>query len=214
MLGSVEKRTPHESTPALSLPEPRPVLLAPPALRRAQPGQCIGHGCGSCASAPQSQSEIQPVGIGTANGVDQNYAAASPNDPDLGEQAILKRVEKYQPFTVEVGTPFYYTSNVALVDRGRVGDVIIAPVAGITYAPRFGKTFYGGFSIRQQFFYYTDNSGFDFASFDVLAGLVYYLPALHNLTLRANIDYNRLTGTDDFNDFFSNYATRAASTPR
>ncbi len=84
----------------------------------------------------RSQAQIQPVGIGTANGVDQNYAAASPNDPDLGEQAILKRVEKYEPFTIEVGSPFYYTSNVALVDRGEVSDVIIAPVAGITYATR------------------------------------------------------------------------------
>jgi hypothetical protein len=154
----------------------------------------------------RSQSEIQPLGVGTANGVDQNYAAASPNDPDLGEQAILKRVETYQPFTVEVGTPFYYTSNVALVDRGRVDDVIIAPVVGITYAPKFSRTFYGEFSLRQQFFYYNDFSGFNFASFDALAGVVYYVPKLNNLTLRANIDYNRLTGTDDFDAFFSNYA--------
>ncbi len=159
----------------------------------------------------RSQSQIQSLSADGTNGVDQNYAAASPNDPDLGEQAILKRVDKYQPFAVEVGTPFYYTSNVALVDRGRVDDVIIAPVVGITYAPKFAKTLYGEFSLRQQFFYYNDNTGFDFASFDVLAGLVYYLPALHNLTLRANIDYNRLTGTDNFDDFFSNYALQASA---
>ena len=159
----------------------------------------------------RSQAEIQPVGIGTANGVDQNYAAASPNDPDLGEQAILKRVEKYEPFTIEVGAPIYYTSNVALVDRGAVSDVIIAPVAGITYAPKFSRTLYGEFSLRQQFFYYNENSGFNFASFDVLAGLVYYIPKLNNLTLRANIDYNRLTGTDNFDDFFSNYALQLSA---
>jgi hypothetical protein len=29
---------------------------------------------------------------------------------------------------------------------------------------------------------------------------------LHNLTFRANLDYNRLTGTDTFDDFFSNVA--------
>ena len=60
--------------------------------------------------------------------------------------------------------------------------------------------------MRQQFFYYQDLTSFNFASFDALAGLVYYLPKLHNLTLRANLDYNRLTGTDDFDDFFSNVA--------
>lgn len=119
----------------------------------------------------RSQAQIQPLGGDTSNGVDQNYAAASPNDPDLGEQAILKRNDKYEPFAVEVGTPFYYTSNVALVDRGRVDDVIIAPVVGITYAPKFGKTLYGQFAVRQQFFYYADNTAFDYASLDVLAGL-------------------------------------------
>ncbi len=140
------------------------------------------------------------------NGVDQGYAATSPNDSDLGEQAILKRVEKYEPFTLETGVPIYYTSNVALVDRGRVSDVIIAPVVGITYAPKITKTLYGEFTLRQQFFYYQDFSSFDFASFDAIAGIVYYVPKLSNLTLRANIDYNRLTGTDNFDDFFSNYA--------
>src|SRR3954462_4787203 len=39
---------------------------------------------------------------------------ASPNDPDLGEQQILKRTEGYQPFQVDVSVPFYWTSNVAL----------------------------------------------------------------------------------------------------
>lgn len=158
-----------------------------------------------------SQAQIPTSGTSTANGVDQNYAAASPNDPDLGEQAILKRVETYQPFTLETGVPFYYTSNVALVDRGRVDDVIVAPVVALTYAPKFNKTLYGEFSVRQQFFYYNDNTGFDFASFDVLAGLVYYVPRLHNLALRANIDYNRLTGTDTFDSFFENYAFQASA---
>ncbi len=154
----------------------------------------------------QTQANLQPTSVGPSNGVDQNYAAASPNDTDLGEQAILKRVETYQPFTLETGVPIYYTSNVALVDRGKVDDVIIAPVVGITYAPKFQRTLYGEFSLRQQFFYYNRFSGFNFASFDALAGLVYYVPKWNNLTLRANIDYNRLTGTDNFDDFFSNVA--------
>lgn len=152
----------------------------------------------------QSQSTFTPPGRVTSSGVDQDYAAATPNDTDLGEQAILKRVEQYQPFTLETGVPIYYTSNVALVDRGRVSDTIIAPVIGLTFAPKFQKTLYGELTVRQQFFYYQDFSSFNFASTDVIAGLVYYVPKLNNLSLRANIDYNRLTGTDNFDDFFSN----------
>jgi hypothetical protein len=152
----------------------------------------------------RSQSTITAPESVTATGVDQGYAAASPNDSDLGEQAILKRVEKYEPFTIETGVPIYFTSNVALVDRGRVSDVIIAPLIGVTYAPRLQNTLYGEFGLRQQFFYYQDFGSFDFASFDALAGLVYFAPKLHNLVFRANLDYNRLTGTDTFDDFFSN----------
>ena len=81
----------------------------------------------------RNQAQIQqPFSSEPTDGVDQGYAAASPNDPDLGEQAILKRNERYKAFTLEVGSPFYYTSNVALVDHGQVDDVIIAPVAGLT----------------------------------------------------------------------------------
>ncbi|MBA3963549.1 MAG: hypothetical protein H0X40_16840 [Chthoniobacterales bacterium] len=154
----------------------------------------------------QSQTQIPTTGIDSNNGVDQNYAAASPNDSDLGEQAILKRVEKAQPFSLETGTPIYYTSNVALTDGHTKDDVIIAPVIGLTYSPKLGKTLYGDFSVRQQFFSYADNTGFNFASFDAIAGAVYLIPKLHNLTLRANVDYNRLTGIDDFDAFFSNVA--------
>jgi hypothetical protein len=154
----------------------------------------------------QSQGTLQtPAGV-SAEGVDQNYAAASPNDPDLGEQEILKRVEKYKPFTIDVGTPIYYTSNVALVNRGAVGDVIIAPVVALTYAPQFRRTLYGEFIVRQQFFYYGKYTGFNFASFDAIAGLAYYVPNLNNLVLRADLNYNRLTGPNTFDAFFSNYA--------
>ncbi|MGI8432380.1 MAG: hypothetical protein ACR2II_01400, partial [Chthoniobacterales bacterium] len=63
-----------------------------------------GQGSGADRARLQtSQAQIPTSGTDTANGVDQNYAAASPNDPDLGEQAILKRVEAYQPFTIETG---------------------------------------------------------------------------------------------------------------
>ena len=134
-----------------------------------------------------------PVGV-APDGVEQGYAATSPNDSDLGEQAILKRVEKYEPFTLETGVPIYYTSNVALVDRGQMSDVIISPAIGITYAPKLGRTLYGEFTLRQQFFYYQDFTSFNFASFDAIAGVLYAMPELHNLTLRANLDGGSMCG--------------------
>jgi Putative beta-barrel porin 2 len=140
------------------------------------------------------------------NGVDNGRAAESANDADVGEQEILKRVERYEPFTVSVATPFYYTSNVALVRAGEQSDVLFAPAAGVTYAPRFTQTLYGSFSVQRQEFYYDKFTGLDFGSFDVRAGLSYLLPKAHNLMLHAEYDYNRLTGSNSFNGFFSNHS--------
>lgn len=143
----------------------------------------------------------------TPNGVQQGEAAASPNDTDLGEQQILKRVEEYQPFTASVAAPFYYTSNVALTHRGVHGDFLVAPVAGVFYEPRITRTLYAFIDVRQQFFYYNRYNSFDFGSFDAEAGLIYSLPQLHNLVLRGEYDFNRLTFSDRILDeFYSNHS--------
>jgi len=140
-------------------------------------------------------------------GTDSSHAVASPNDPDLGEQAILKRAENYQAFTFYTSAPISYTSNVALTRNGEEYDFLFTPSVGINYAPRITRTLYGSISLSQQFFYYDRFGELDFASFDVHAGLVYYLPALHNLLLRAGYDFNRLTSSDDLGDeFFSDHS--------
>ncbi len=140
------------------------------------------------------------------NGVDNGRASESPNDADIGEQEILKRVERYEPFTASVATPFYYTSNVALARTGEKGDVLVAPTAGFNYAPRFTSTLYGSFGVQHQQFYYDKYSALNFGSFDLHAGLFYILPKVHNLMLRAEYDYNRLTFSNSFNDFFNNHS--------
>jgi hypothetical protein len=140
------------------------------------------------------------------NGVVNERAAESPNDADIGEQEILKRVERYEPFTASVAVPFYYTSNVALARSGEQADVLVAPAAGVTYAPRFTSTLYGSFTLQQQEFYYDKFSALNFGSFDFRAGLSYIVPKAHNLILHAEYDYNRITFSNSFNDFFSNHS--------
>jgi hypothetical protein len=140
------------------------------------------------------------------NGVDNGRAAESENDADVGEQEILKRIERYEPFTASVATPFYYTSNVALARNGEQSDVLFAPAAGVTYAPRLTKTLYGSLSVQQQEFYYDKFTALNFGSFDFRAGLSLLLPKVHNLMLRAEYDYNRLTFSNSFNGFFENHS--------
>jgi hypothetical protein len=140
------------------------------------------------------------------NGVENGRAVESENDADIGEQEILKRVERYEPFSVSLAAPFYYTSNVALVRNGEQSDVVFAPAVGVTYAPRITQTLYGSFTVQHQEFYYDQFSALNFGSFDFRAGLTWILPKAHNLMLRAEYDYNRLTLSNSFNDFFSNHS--------
>lgn len=140
------------------------------------------------------------------NGVEDGRAVESPNDPDIGEQEILKRVQRYEPFTVSISTPFYYTSNVALSRIAEMSDVVFAPAVGITYSPRFTGTLFGSFTLQRQEFYYDKFGALDFGSFDFRAGLFYIMPQVHNLMLRAEYGYNRLTFSNSFNDFFSNHS--------
>src|SRR5678815_4241281 len=138
------------------------------------------------------------------------YAAPSANDADLGVQAILKRQQDYLPFTFTASAPYYWTSNVALVPSGEVSDGVFAPSFVSAYRPQLVKTLYGEFIAAQQLFYYNRFGAFNFTSFDAIAGVVYYLPKYHNLTLRLRYDYNRLT-TDEWDQFFANHSIVASA---
>jgi hypothetical protein len=155
------------------------------------------------AQMARDQTIAAPPTVTNANG--EQTVVASPNDPDLGEQQILRRTETYQPFVVSVSVPIYWTSNVALTNSGEQSDVIISPVAAVAYQPRIAKDVTAYIGVRDQQFYYGRLTDFDFGSFDVEVGLTYTVPQFYNLILHAGYDYNRLTEKNSFNDFFSNH---------
>src|SRR5947209_18743818 len=132
----------------------------------------------------------------TPGGIEDGRAAASPNDADIGQQEILKRVTGYQPFTASLACPIFYTSNVALTRSGELSDVVFAPVAGVFYDPRITNTLYGHFGAREQVFYYGQYHSFDFGSLDAEAGLSYVLPQFHNRILVAASALNCLPLAD------------------
>ena len=166
---------------------------------------------GSAQSANQAQltQEQAPSAFPSPvppSGVEGGNVAAAPGDADLGEQQILKRVEEYQPFTISAGVPFYWTSNVALTKENEQSDFVVAPAAGAFYEPRITPNLYGLIDVREQLFYYDRFTDFNFGSFDVEAGLKYLVPQWHNLLLRLEYDYNRLTKKNSFSAFFQNHA--------
>jgi len=170
----------------------------------------IAANVGSAQTANQAQStrELAPAPFPPtvpSSGVEGGNVAAAPGDADLGEQQILKRAEEYEPFTISAGVPFYWTSNVALTKENEQSDFVVAPAAAAFYEPRITQNLYGLIDVREQLFYYDRFDEFNFGSFDVEAGLKYLVPQWHNLLLRFEYDYNRLTKKDSFSAFFQNH---------
>jgi hypothetical protein len=147
---------------------------------------------------------VSPPEGADESGTSQGYAASTPNDEDLGIQAILKRQEKYKPFSVSISAPFYFTSNVALSSNNEKSDVLFTPGLSVVYQPHLTQTLYAEAGVAQQFFLYDQYDSLNFASFDASLGLSYYLPQFHDLSLGLHYDYNRLTN-EDWDKLFSNH---------
>ena len=157
--------------------------------------------------ADLARGQSQAAGLNAyPSGVVDGQVVPSPNDADLGEQQILKRSDQYQPFTASVALPVYWTSNVALTSSHVQSDFLEAPVAALFYQPRFTNTLYGIVGVREQLFYYDRYGALNFGSFDAEAGLIYLIPQWHNLVVRGEFIYNRLTEKNSFESFFSNYS--------
>ena len=69
----------------------------------------------------------------------------------------------------------------------------------ITYAPKLAKTSTAN-SPCDSFFLLPGFQQFQFRQLRCALRACYYVPKLHNLTLRANLDYKSPTGTDNFDD--------------
>lgn len=156
----------------------------------------------------QAPSPFAPTG---PSGVESSNVTAAPGDADLGQQQILKRVDEYQPFTISAGVPFYWTSNAALTRNNEQSDFVVAPGAGVFYEPRITPNFYGLVDVREQLFFYDRFPDFNFGSFDVEVGVRHILPQWHNLLLRVDYDYNRLTKKNSFEAFFQNHGFLASA---
>src|SRR5207247_9609293 len=62
------------------------------------------------------------------------------------------------------------------------------------------------FAVLEQLFYCCRFDSSNFGSFDIEVGFIYLVPQLHNLLLRVEYDYNRLTEKNSFEAFFQNHS--------
>lgn len=131
-------------------------------------------------------------------------APSSPGDPDLGQQVILKKPEKAQPFSAYATFSGYYTSNAALTDRDTTDDFFGVGEIGVSYLPRISKDLTAEVTVRQADFRYADLDELDFESLNAGAGLTYIARPLWDLAFSLRYNYNRLTDGNDHREFFKN----------
>lgn len=132
-------------------------------------------------------------------------APPSPGDPDLGEQAILKRRERLRPFTLSADVSGFYTSNAALSDTNTVDDFFLAAQAAVSYQRPITSSLFGEMTVRQALFRYAEFAELDFESLNLGGGLTYVLRPLWNTAFSVRYNYNRLTDGDEHDEFFRNH---------
>jgi hypothetical protein len=87
----------------------------------------------------RANAPLGPLVPAALSPAELEYAPHSENDADLGTQRILQEIEEYKAWTVQLGLPIYYTSNVALVRNGEQSDAVFSPGMGVR--PELRKRF-------------------------------------------------------------------------
>jgi len=133
-----------------------------------------------------------------------DQAPASPGDPDLGQQVILKKSEKATPFNVFANVSGFFTSNAALTDANVVSDYFLVAEVGGSFQRVIARDLYAEVTIRQATFRYSEFNELDFDSMNVGAGLTYVLRPIWGVAVSARYNYNRLTDGAEHREFFKN----------
>lgn len=161
------------------------------------------------ADAAIEQSRLFQATTGLREPGYENYeteaAPATPGDPDLGVQQILRRKDDYDPFRIYGSTELFFTDNVGLVKDGAQDDAYFVGQVGATWAPRITPTLFGQVNVGQQFFRYDEFDGLDFDSLNVGAGLLKYWPEAGGVSTGLRYNYNRLTDAERGKEFFRNH---------
>lgn len=134
-------------------------------------------------------------------------------DEEFGVQRILYRRANWEPWGVGFNFGGFYTSNVALADRGEENDFFLQSGLSLSYTPQIKGGLFARAGLSEQIFRYADADVFDFDLLRAQAGVLYafprsgtaYDPLLGDLLLFADYNYYRISepwkwGDDNFDN--------------
>ena len=97
-------------------------------------------------------------------------------DSEYGVQKVLYRRSNPEPFNVTLDLGYYYTDNVALVDKGEQDDFFLRSGLRASYVPQIKGNIFFSTSAGSEIYRYADNDFFDFDLLTFDAGLLYATP--------------------------------------
>lgn len=146
----------------------------------------------SLSPKPNPQSEIEKFDAET--------------DDAFGAQVILKENPKVTPFTGWAEVAGFYTNNVALARRGRLGDSFLTSTFGLAYHKALRPALMIDASVRGSLYRYNRFNELDFRSLDPSVSLTWLPPRLENTALYVRYGYNQLTAASDGHEFFNGHS--------
>lgn len=142
-------------------------------------------------SGPRLEDGADPDELGV---MDENeFAPESPGDDDIGQQLILKEVEKERWLNAQADTFTFWSDNPANLSKGGDEDVFWGSQVSLGAQPRIGERLHLDAFISQQLYRYDENSVFDYEYLQASLGLIYQEPRLSNSIIFVQGQYGHTT---------------------
>jgi hypothetical protein len=158
-----------------------------------------------------NQPLLQEPQAASSSGLDEqnDYAPATPGDDDLGQQLILKRNEKVEPFRAWLDTAGYWTDNAANVSAGEIDDFFLTAGVNLSWQQRLKGRFYGDVYLGQRVYRYDELDSLDYEDGQFTAGLLVLLPEVFNSVFHVHYGYQRITQDIDDEPIYQSHTIKA-----
>lgn len=145
-------------------------------------------------SAPRLMDDIDPEELGV---MDENeFAPESLGDDDIGQQLLLKDVERQRWLSAQVDTFLFWADNPANLANGGDEDVFWGSQLSVGAQPRIAERLYLDAYVSQQLYRYGENNFLDYEYLQASLGLIYLEPRLSDSILFLQGQYGNTTSND------------------
>lgn len=146
-------------------------------------------------SAPRLLDEESPSEAGV---MDENeFAPESPGDDDIGQQLILKEVERERWLSAQADAFMFWADNPANLSKGGDEDFFLGSKIGLGAQPRLAGRLHLDAYVSEELYRYDEHSILDYEYFQAGLGLIYLEPRLADSILFLQGHYGLTTG-DNF----------------